>query len=249
MKSDFLVEGTPENTYTRPAESGFAENPPTVAVDKDFIESWGFDEEKPQVPVSRQEGRIISNVRSESMMKENRSTNETIQDLDECIANAGEIDERTKELLYKNRSLIERYFPTKMDKMIEKLQIETIKDAMEFRLNLYKMSTQFRLKAMKEKYDAAILTIAVEFRHRVSTFMISRYSELNDVVRHEYSKFAAGTRASYDDARQYNGYPKLQAPYLAFLDKISNDYMTFVAWHIDSFQQILDEKINFAEAS
>jgi len=251
MKSDFLVEGAPENTYTRPAESGFAENSPTVEKDS-FFEPWHEIVNEPSMqgtmPTSQPVSRFTPNVRSESMMQENRSTSQNIQSIDQLVANAEEIDENTKVLLMKERSLIERLFPTQMEKMLQQIQGKTIKNAMDFRLNLYSMSTQFRLKALKEKYDAAILTIAVEYRYRVSTFMINRYSELNHIVRNEFQKFASGAKASYDDARQYQGYPKLQTPYLALLDKSCNDYMTFVAWHIDRFQQILDEQIKFAEA-
>src|SRR5712671_6661572 len=71
------------------------------------------------------------------------------ENFDLLIRNAQNVDARTTMLAQENKSLIRRLFPTKMDKLIAELERNTVQEALQFRLNLYKLNTQFMLEGMR----------------------------------------------------------------------------------------------------
>lgn len=169
--------------------------------------------------------------------------NDTDKNLDLLIRNAAEVDDRTKDLLVKNRTLIQRLFPGKMDRMVMEMQRNTVQNAMEFRLNLYKMSTQFRLEALREKYNAALMTIRGHYREQVSEFMMGKLEELHSKVDVKQRNFIEFAKAKYDYAKLQGGYPSLQALYLKNINDESQGYLTFLHRQITNFESIIDEQI------
>jgi hypothetical protein len=205
------------------------------------LNAFGLDaEEKVQQPLAKQEP-IKINVKMNDDIK--APAHETDKNLDLMIRNAGEIDERTKDLLLVNKTLIQQLFPSKMDKMVMAMQRNTIQTAMEFRLNLYKMSTQFRLEALREKYNAALMTIRGYYREQVSEFMMGKLEELHIKVDAKQRSFIEFAKAKYDNAKLQSGYPTLQALYLKSINEESIGYMTFLHRQIQNFESIIDEQI------
>jgi hypothetical protein len=168
---------------------------------------------------------------------------DTDKNLDLLIRNAAEVDDRTKDLLIKNRTLIQQLFPSKIDKMIIEMQRNTIQTAMEFRLNLYKMSTQFRLEALREKYNAALMTIRGHYREQVSEFMMGKLEELHTKVDVKQRSFIEFAKAKYDYAKLQSGYPSLQTLYLNNINEESIGYLNFLHRQITNFESIIDEQI------
>jgi hypothetical protein len=185
---------------------------------------------------------IISNIKMKDELKV--QTHETDKNLDLLLRNAAEVDDRTKDLLIKNRTIVQQLFPSKMDKMIMEMQLNTIQNAMEFRLNLYKMSTQFRLEALREKYNASLMTIRVEYRERVSEFMMGKLEELHTKVDIKQRCFIEFAKEKYDYAKKQQGYPSLQALYLNIINEESQGYMTFLHRQIKNIESIIDEQID-----
>lgn len=167
----------------------------------------------------------------------------TDQNLDLLLRNTEEIDSKTKELMMNNRSLIQQLFPSKTDKLIAEMQRNTIHSAMEFRLNLYKMSTEFRLEALREKYNAALMTIRALYRQQVSEFMIARLMELHQTVDINQRSFIEVAKNKYDYARLQKGYPEIQALYLSHIGIEFNGFMHFLGVQITNFESIIDEQI------
>jgi|GEM_PF-6510742 hypothetical protein len=167
----------------------------------------------------------------------------TDQNLDLLLRNTEEIDTHTKELMMKNRSLIQQLFPSKMDKLVAEMQRNTIHTAMEFRLNLYKMSTEFRLEVLREKYNAALMTVRALYRQQVSEFMIARLMELHQVVDTNQRSFIEVAKNKYDFARQQSGYPEIQSIYLNQIGVELNGFMNFLGIQIASFENIMNEQI------
>lgn len=182
--------------------------------------------------------------RGELMPDEMRQqAKEANQNLDLLLRNASEIDERTHHLLMKNRTLIQKLFPNKMDRMVLEMQRNTIKEAMEFRMNLYKMSTQFRLEALREKYNASLMSIRGYYRAEVSRFMMQKLFELQANVDVKEREFLDMAKAKYDYAMTLQNYPALQVRYLENIQRGADGYLTFVLRQIIGFEQILDEQI------
>lgn len=193
-----------------------------------------------QQPTTNTQPKTI-NIKMKDEMKV--QTHETDKNLDLLLRNAAEVDDRTKDLLIKNRTLVQQLFPSKMDRMVMEMQRNTIQNAMEFRLNLYKMSTQFRLEALREKYNAALMTIRGHYREQVSEFMMGKLEELHQKVDIKQRSFIEFAKAKYDYAKQQHGYPSLQALYLNNINEESQGYLTFLHRQIKNFESIIDEQI------
>jgi len=183
----------------------------------------------------------IINIKMKDQIK--APAQETDKNLDLLLRNAGEIDERTKDLLIKNRTLIQQLFPSKMDRMVMEMQRNTIQSAMDFRLNLYKMSTQFRLESLREKYNSALMTIRGHYREQVSEFMMGKLEELHTKVDVKQRSFIEFAKAKYDYAKLQSGYPSLQALYLNNINEESQGYLNFLHRQITNFESIIDEQI------
>jgi hypothetical protein len=205
------------------------------------LNAFGLDaEETTQHPLAKPEP-VKMNIKMNDDIK--APAHDTDKNLDLLIRNAGEIDERTKDLMLVNKTLIQQLFPSRMDKMVMTMQRNTIQSAMEFRLNLYKMSTQFRLEALREKYNAALMTIRGQYREQVSEFMMGKLEELHIKVDAKQRSFIEFAKAKYDNAKLQSGYPSLQTLYLKNINDESIGYMTFLHRQIQNFESIIDEQI------
>ncbi|WP_316762371.1 hypothetical protein [Pedobacter aquatilis] len=172
----------------------------------------------------------------------------TENNLDLLLRNAEEIDSRTKDLLIANQTTVSRLFPNKMDKLVEEMRRNTVHSAMEFRLNLYKMSTTFRIEALREKYNSSLSLIRAHFRHQVSEFMMGKLMDLNRTVDQKQVEFLKIMMGKYDMADKCGAYPKLQLTYQNQIDSELDGYLNFLRRQIASFESIMDEQIQKFES-
>lgn len=208
---------------------------------ENLFDAYGMNDPSPVKQETTKPVIARNNVQMSEAMK--YETKETNQNLDLLLRNATEIDDRTKDLLMKNRSLVQRLFPSKMDSMVMEMQRNTIKHAMEFRLHLYQMSTQFRLEALREKYNAALMSIRGYYREQVSEFMMNKLAELHRKVDMRQREFLELAKSKMEYARDMQGYPTLQRRYLENIEKEAKGFMTFLQRQIESFENIIDEQI------
>lgn len=205
----------------------------------DNLSALEIDTQVPQ-QFSQEKSKVVNQKMDEAIKAPVQKTD---QNLDLLLRNAEEIDNRTKDLLIKNRTLIQQLFPSKMDKLVQEMQANTIHAAMEFRLNLYKMSTKFRLEALREKYNAALMTIRGHYREQVSEFMMGKLMELHQKVDVKQRGFIELAKSKYEFAKQQQGYPNIQALYINHIDKEFLGFMTFLNRQVTNFESIIDEQI------
>lgn len=205
----------------------------------DNFNAFEIDTEVPQHQ-PQQKTKVMNEKMDESVKAPVQKTD---QNLDLLLRNAEEIDTRTKDLLIKNRTLIQQLFPSKMDKLVQEMQVNTVHAAMEFRLNLYKMSTKFRLEALREKYNAALMTIRGHYREQVSEFMMGKLMELHQKVDIKQRGFIELAKSKYEYAKLQQGYPNIQALYLSHIDTEFVGFMTFLGRQVSNFESIIDEQI------
>lgn len=177
---------------------------------------------------------------SNTMQQQNAETN---QNLDLLLRNAAEIDDKTKDLLMRNRSLIQQLFPSRLDRMVMTMQRNTIQHAMEFRIHLYKLSTEFRLEALREKYNAALMSIRAHYRIAVYNFMMDKLSELHHNVNSKQRWFLSLAKSKVDNAKQLKGYPTLQSRYLNMIEREAEGFLNFLDKQVADFESIIDERI------
>jgi len=170
-----------------------------------------------------------------------KQTMETDNELQCMIQNNHFIDEKTKDYLFKNQTLIQRLFPSQKDRIIAEFQGKAVQSALDFRLNLYKLGSEFKLEAVREHFNALLLTIRGEYRQRVSEFMLSKLQELHIVVDVKQRSFIelAKTKLQYAQTLP----PMLQGRYLAVVEREAEGFLNFTERQISHFESIIDEQI------
>jgi len=170
-----------------------------------------------------------------------RQTSDTDNELQRMLANNHYIDDKTKEMLFRNQSLIQRLFPTQKDRLIAEMQGKAVQTALDFRLNLYRLSTEFKLEALREHFNALLLTIRGEYRARVSEFMLTKLTELHQIVKAKQFAFFEIAKEKVQYAQTIP--PMFQGRYLATIEQEGEGFLTFTQRQISHYEAIIDEQI------
>lgn len=162
--------------------------------------------------------------------------------VDLATANDREVNERTNQWLEANRGLVMRIFPGKTQRLIlekERLMVGTM---LEFRLNLLRLSTQFKMEATRDRYDAALKGLKAQNRVEMIKFLISKFNELNQAVREGQLVGMQQINAMYHDA-MVNERPDSRANLLQRARQREDRYLDVMDKLVDSFESILDEHL------
>lgn len=208
-------------------------------VNPNFDDVWGLNE-NPVVP----QPTVVASTMAYKTAPYNGMTKQTVEadnELQRMVMNNQSIDEQTKGLLFKNQSLIQRLFPSHKDKMVAEMQGKTVQSSLDFRLNLYKLSTEFKLEAVREHFNALLLTIRGEYRQRVSDFMLLKLEQLHVAVDARQRSFMELAKEKLQYAQ--NLPPMLQSRYLAVVEREADGFLNFAERQIAHFESIIDEQI------
>jgi len=167
----------------------------------------------------------------------------TDNNFDLMIRNAQRVDSRTMELLQENKPLLRRIFPNKMDKVIAEMERNTIQESLQFRLNLYKLNTQFMLEGMREKYDAALKMIKAEYRSQVASFMMSKLEGLSKDVQNRQYTFIGMIREKNQFLKTLGDIPTTAERYAIQIEREQDRYFNFLEQLVINFENIIREEL------
>jgi len=167
----------------------------------------------------------------------------TDENFDMMIRNAQYIDTRTKMLMEESKPLLRRLFPNKMDKLIAVMERNTIQEAMQFKLNLYKLNTQFMLEGMREKYDAALKMIKAEYRSQVAAFMMSKLEGVSKDVQNRQYTFIQMVREKNQFLKTMSDLPSTAERYAAQIEREQDRYFNFLEQLVMNFENIIREEL------
>ena len=165
------------------------------------------------------------------------------ENFDLMIRNAQSIDARTKMLMDENKPLLRKIFPNKMDKLIAEMERNTVQESMQFRLNLYKLNTQFMLEGMREKYDAALKMIKAEYRSQVAAFMMSKLEGLSKDVQNRQYTFIQMVREKNQFLKTMADIPSTAQRYAAQIEREQDRYFNFLEQLVINFENIIREEL------
>jgi len=165
------------------------------------------------------------------------------ENFDLMIRNAQSIDARTKMLMEENKPLLRKIFPNKMDKLIAEMERNTVQESMQFRLNLYKLNTQFMLEGMREKYDAALKMIKAEYRSQVAAFMMSKLEGLSKDVQNRQYTFIQMVREKNQFLKTMADIPSTAQRYAAQIEREQDRYFNFLEQLVINFENIIREEL------
>jgi len=165
------------------------------------------------------------------------------ENFDLMIRNAQHIDTRTKMLMEENKPLLRKIFPNKMDKLIAEMERNTVQEALQFRLNLYKLNTQFMLEGMREKYDAALKMIKAEYRSQVAAFMMSKLEGLSKDVQLRQYTFIGMVREKSQFLKTMSDIPSTGERYAVQIEREQDRYFNFLEQLVMNFENIIREEL------
>lgn len=165
------------------------------------------------------------------------------ENFDLMIRNAQNIDNRTKLLMEQNKPLLRKIFPNKMDKLIAEMERNTVQEALQFRLNLYKLNTQFMLEGMREKYDAALKMIKAEYRSQVAAFMMSKLEGLSKDVQNRQYTFIQMVREKNQFLKTMADIPSTADRYAVQIEREQDRYFNFLEQLVMNFENIIREEL------
>ena len=165
------------------------------------------------------------------------------ENFDLMISNAQHIDSRTRLLMEENKPLLRKIFPNKMDKLIAEMERNTVQEALQFRLNLYKLNTQFMLEGMREKYDAALKMIKAEYRSQVAAFMMSKLEGLSKDVQLRQYTFIGMVREKSQFLKTMSDIPSTAERYAVQIEREQDRYFNFLEQLVMNFENIIRDEL------
>lgn len=167
----------------------------------------------------------------------------TDENFDLMIQNANHVDQRTKALMTRNKPLISKIFPNKMDKLLAEMEHNTIQESLQFRLNLYKLNTQFILEGLREKYDAGLKMIKSEYRSQLAGFMTSKLEAITKDVRDRQFSFIQIIREKNQFLLTMSDIPSTAARYSEQIEREQDRYFNFLEQLVINFENIISEEL------
>jgi hypothetical protein len=191
-------------------------------------------------------GIVQKNAAQVNAMKDKQNqvqVEKTDENFDLMIRNAQHIDNRTKMLMEQSKPLLRKLFPNKMDKLIAEMERNTVQEAMQFKLNLYKLNTQFMLEGMREKYDAALKMIKAEYRSQVAAFMMSKLEGVSKDVQNRQYTFIQMVREKNQFLKTMADIPSTAERYAAQIEREQDRYFNFLEQLVMNFENIIREEL------
>ncbi len=167
------------------------------------------------------------------------------QNFDDMMSvNHDQASARVNDYLKRNYTLAERLFSHRpLSKLITNVKLREAETEMEFRHELLKLSSTFKLQAINEKYDIMLKSIKVDMREKFSAFVTAKQANLRETITCEQDRFLTGTKEKYDKLAACASYPSLAARYEQSIEKEVERYFDWLDKLMDSFMKITEEKL------
>lgn len=188
----------------------------------------------------------VKNAADQLQMKDKEmkvEVKKTDQDLDILVQNADSIDMRTKGMLLENKPLLRKFFPTKMDKLLNEMQRNEVKESMTFRLNLYKLASQYRLDSVRELYNSRLMVLKGHYRQQVASFMMSKLQELNHDVESRQYTFIEMIKQKYAYLGTLSSYPAMAKRYEVQIEREQDRFFVFLEQLLIKYEGIINEEL------
>lgn len=193
----------------------------------------------PQVTMQRQS---LGQSLSFSPPNDNEALQKAQHEFDDVIQTSKGVDNRLTELLTQNQGLIKSIFPGKMQRLIAEKERLMVGSALDFRLNLLKLGNQFRLEAMRDKYDVYLKCYKGENRLLLTQFMMKKLREVQSVVRQEEIGAFRELEEMYAQA-QTLVIPSMRESYILQIQDRQNRLMSAIKKLLVRFESIIDENL------
>lgn len=163
---------------------------------------------------------------------------------DVLLQNHEIISERVRGYYQNKLGLIARLFPGKLQKMISVGKLNEAQTELEFTNGLLRLSVQFKLDAIEEKYQTWLRVIKVNYREQFYGFVTSKVKALQETIYEREAEFFDLMRKRYALIERNKDMPAMVERYRNKIEKEQETYFDWLECIMDGFQNIVNEKIN-----
>lgn len=152
-------------------------------------------------------------------------------------------DRNFKDYIERNRSLLNRIFPNKMDRLLRDAEMQWAQTDCDRHLRLLELAYATKYEACEEMANAWLQAQKVEIRTRVASVLASNLVTLSreiETYRQGYAEHIAKRYASLD---RDSVYPKLRAAMEGSIDLDIDKTITWLDSLLDGYRRIHLERI------
>jgi len=163
---------------------------------------------------------------------------------DVLLQNHEIISERVGGYYQKKSGLIARLFPGQFQKIINVGKLNEAGTELEFTNGLLRLSVQFKLDAIEEKYQTWLRVIKVNYREQFYGFVTSKVKALQETIYERETEFFDLMRRRYALIEKNKDMPNMVDLYRSKIEKEQETYFEWLEYIMNDFQNIVQEKIN-----
>ena len=163
---------------------------------------------------------------------------------DVLLQNHENISERVTSYYEEKKGVIARLFPGQFQKMINAEKLQEAKTELEFSNDLLRLSVQFKLDAIEEKFQTWLRVIKVNYREQFYGFVTGKVQSLKETIFERENEFFNLMRKRYDLIEKNKDMPSIVDSYRRKIEKEQETYFEWLEYIMTDFQNIVQEKIN-----
>jgi hypothetical protein len=163
--------------------------------------------------------------------------------LDSVSENNRQIDQLYEHLLDKNWGFWERLNNRTMYNQILHVKGDLFKTTADYRLKFYKTILDSRLEFLHERCSAGISMMKGHYRHKASSFLMSKMEELSLEVKDRQINFMESMKGKYKYALTLKEYPSMLEKYTASIFDEEGRYLRFLDSTLIRFESIIEEQL------
>lgn len=172
-----------------------------------------------------------------------QQSNQLKERLSQAIEDAGDIDERAREALLQNQTLIQRFFPTQEDRIVAEMKGKVFSSALDAYKKVYELCSEFQIEVLRERCNATLAAMRGVYRSELSQFLTYQFQKLQRCIAARQDEFVRETERQYALMYSLKHVPSLQAQYARALDALAASYFDFLQMQVDNYESIMKEQI------
>jgi hypothetical protein len=157
------------------------------------------------------------------------------------------MDSKTRDMLFAKKSLLhniyQSLFPSQIEEIILDWKEKTISNVADFNIKFIQQLSEYRLQAMTERYNTALMVLKANARTQISTYLLSKMDEVKDTVRENQFKFISEVEMKYAKAESIRHLPNLYKTYLSSIEDETVRYFLFLENLVTRFESIVNEQL------
>lgn len=163
-------------------------------------------------------------------------------EFDDVIMNSRNVDEHLKGLLTRHQTTVMRVFPGKMQRLINSKERILVSEAMDFRITLLKLANEFRMEAMRDKYDCYLKAYKGQNRQMLTEILLRYVRQLYTSVRREEQATFLELNQMYAFANTFEE-AKRRENYINRVVMRENRFLDLIDRQMIRFEAVIDEDL------